>query len=83
MTNVLCFREGTIKVGDRVLSINGIDTSQCSLMEAVGILRHARNTVKLTIEYDVSVMGTSYHVFAHNDNVADVRVVVHVLSNFL
>ena len=44
-------------MGDRLLSINGIDTSRCNLVEAINALRHSRHAVTLLIEYDVSIMG--------------------------
>ena len=52
-------REGTMKVGDRILAINRSDVTACNLMEAVDILRHSTdNMTSLVVEYDVSYMGS-------------------------
>ena len=52
-----CDREGTVKIGDRVLAMNGLNVTQCTLAEALSVLRHADTRVTMLIEYDVSVMG--------------------------
>lgn len=49
-----------MKVGDRVLGVNGIDVTRSSLKEAVNIVRHSLRTLTLLVEYDVSVMGTLF-----------------------
>lgn len=51
------FREGTLKVGDRILCIDGVSVTQATLTEALNLLRKARDSVTLQIEYDVTVMG--------------------------
>ena len=55
----ILYREGTLKVGDRILSINGVTSAQCSLMDALALLRSSDVKVTLGVEYDVSVMGES------------------------
>ncbi len=52
-----CFREGTLKIGDRILSINGINVTGSSLSDALDILRQAEEVSLLLVEYDVSVIG--------------------------
>ena len=41
-----------------MLAMNGLNVTQCTLAEALSVLRHAERTVTLLLEYDVSVMGT-------------------------
>lgn len=54
----LCLsREGTIKPGDRLLSIDGIRLHGNTLSEAMSILKQCGQEATLLIEYDVSVMG--------------------------
>lgn len=53
------FREGTIKPGDRLLSIDGIRLHGSTLAEAMSILKQSGQEATLLIEYDVSVMGQS------------------------
>lgn len=50
-------REGTIKIGDRVLAINGINVNQSSLTEAYEIMQQCRGTTLFMIEYDVAIVG--------------------------
>jgi len=56
------FREGTIRSGDRIVSIDGIDVSRCSLLHAASLLtcRATASTNRravLVVEYDVNVNG--------------------------
>ena len=50
-------REGTLKVGDRILMINAVNGSQKSLSDAFLLLARPQTNVHLLVEYDVSVMG--------------------------
>ncbi|KAG7218930.1 hypothetical protein INR49_019430 [Caranx melampygus] len=50
-------REGTVKPGDRLLSIDGIRLHGSTLSEAMSILKQCGQEATLLIEYDVSVMG--------------------------
>ncbi|XP_069141413.1 glutamate receptor-interacting protein 1-like isoform X2 [Argopecten irradians] len=54
-------RCGLIQEGDRVLSVNGRDTCECSLEEVSRVLRQAKLHVELEIEFDIteSVMPSS------------------------
>ncbi|XP_047474021.1 glutamate receptor-interacting protein 2-like isoform X4 [Penaeus chinensis] len=49
-------REGTIKAGDRLVTVDGRDLTRCSLTEAQETLRRIERSATLTVEYDVSVM---------------------------
>ncbi|XP_073802312.1 glutamate receptor-interacting protein 1 isoform X39 [Danio rerio] len=51
-------REGTIKPGDRLLSIDGIRLHGASHAEAMSILKQCGQEATLLIEYDVSVMDS-------------------------
>ncbi|XP_036375874.1 glutamate receptor-interacting protein 1 isoform X6 [Megalops cyprinoides] len=51
-------REGTIKSGDRLLSIDGIRLHGTSHAEAMSILKQCGQEATLLIEYDVSVMDS-------------------------
>ncbi|KAM9705562.1 glutamate receptor-interacting protein 1 isoform 7-T7 [Menidia menidia] len=51
-------REGTIKPGDRLLSIDGIRLHGSTLSEAMSILKQCGQEATLLVEYDVSVMDS-------------------------
>ncbi|XP_041114215.1 glutamate receptor-interacting protein 1-like isoform X7 [Polyodon spathula] len=51
-------REGTIKAGDRLLSVDGIRLHGTSHAEAMSILKQCGQEATLLIEYDVSMMDT-------------------------
>ncbi|XP_066580709.1 glutamate receptor-interacting protein 1 isoform X4 [Amia ocellicauda] len=51
-------REGTIKSGDRLLSIDGIRLHGTSHAEAMSILKQCGQEATLLIEYDVSIMDS-------------------------
>lgn len=50
-------RAGIVKVGDRVLQINGCDMVNCSQFAALTILRGASEMVTMVIEYEVELQG--------------------------
>jgi len=52
-------RDGRLKVGDRVLEINGADSTKLPLSEAFELLSAGANadSVTLLVEYNVSVIG--------------------------
>ncbi|KAM7114996.1 glutamate receptor-interacting protein 1 isoform 16-T16 [Molossus nigricans] len=51
-------REGTIKPGDRLLSVDGIRLLGTTHAEALGILKQCGQEATLLIEYDISVMDS-------------------------
>ncbi|XP_075900322.1 glutamate receptor-interacting protein 1 isoform X3 [Nelusetta ayraudi] len=51
-------REGTVKPGDRLLSIDGIRLHGSSLAEAMSILKQCGQEATLLLEYDVSIMDS-------------------------
>ncbi|XP_030072277.1 LOW QUALITY PROTEIN: glutamate receptor-interacting protein 1 [Microcaecilia unicolor] len=48
-------REGTVRPGDRLLSVDGIQLHNATLTEAMSILKQCGQEATLLIEYDVSV----------------------------
>ena len=46
-----------MKIGDRILAMNGMNVTQSTLNEALTVVRHAEDRITLLVEYDVSVMG--------------------------
>ena len=52
-------RAGIVKVGDRVLEINGCNMKNCSQFDALTILRGASEMVTMVIEYEVELQGNS------------------------
>jgi len=56
------FRDGTIRAGDRILSIDGVDVTGCSLLHASSLLTcrassSTNHNLVLVVEYDVIVNG--------------------------
>ncbi|CAM4794610.1 unnamed protein product [Rotaria magnacalcarata] len=54
-------REGTLKIGDRVLAINGINVSGASLQDAHQVMKQCRGTTLFLIEYDVAIVDSIKH----------------------
>ena len=50
-------RDGRLKVGDRILEINGADSTKLPLSEAYDMLTSLDASVTLLVEYNVSVIG--------------------------
>lgn len=58
-----CFsREGTLKAGDRVLSIDGMPLNREKHADALTMLMQSGQEALFLIEYDVSVMGEHTHM---------------------
>ncbi|KAL7986145.1 hypothetical protein Chor_011311, partial [Crotalus horridus] len=49
-------REGSLKIGDRLLSVDGIPLHSVSHADALNILRQCNQEALIQIEYDVSIM---------------------------
>ena len=56
----LTFREGSLKIGDRILAINDYNVAHFSLSEASVFLQQSGRKISLLVEYDISLMG-EYH----------------------
>ncbi|KRX40400.1 Glutamate receptor-interacting protein 2 [Trichinella murrelli] len=51
-------REGRLRIGDRILAINGIDLRQQSLARITDLLSKSAGTVRLSVEYDVLIIDS-------------------------
>lgn len=54
--DVFC-REGTLKAGDRLLSVDGVPLHSASHSEALNVLAQCSQEAIFQIEYDVTIMG--------------------------
>lgn len=52
-------RDGRIKVGDRILQVNGYKVTHLSLTEMWSLLQQCEHQTAFTVGYDVAVMGKS------------------------
>lgn len=52
-------REGTLKIGDRILAINGINVLNATLQEAYFIMKQCKGLTLFLVEYDSAVVGES------------------------
>lgn len=50
-------REGSLKIGDRLLSVDGIPLHSMTHADALNILRQCSQEALFQIEYDVTIMG--------------------------
>lgn len=48
------FREGTIKVGDHLLAVDGVSLNSLTLADADAVLRQSDGACRLTVRYQVS-----------------------------
>ncbi|XP_078309567.1 glutamate receptor-interacting protein 2-like [Crassostrea virginica] len=55
-------REGSLKIGDRILAINDYNVAHFSLSEASVFLQQSGREVSLLVEYDVSLMGEHHRL---------------------
>lgn len=57
LTCTACCREGTLKAGDRLLSVNNVNLMNATHAEAIRMLQECGSEATLMIEYDISIMG--------------------------
>jgi hypothetical protein len=50
-------REGTLKIGDRILAINGINLFNATLQEAYCIMKQCKGLALFLVEYDSAIVG--------------------------
>ena len=50
-------REGTLKIGDRIIAINGINILTASLQDAYFILKQCKGLTLFLVEYDSAIVG--------------------------
>ena len=46
-----------MKIGDRILAINGINVGGATLQDAYNLMKQCRGTTLFLIEYDVAIVG--------------------------
>ena len=56
-------RQGTLKVGDRILKINAVDVREATHAEALALLRACSKQLTLEIEFDVTVHGMEMEMY--------------------
>lgn len=54
---VLVLREGTLRPGDRLLSVDGVPLHSASHNDALSVLAQCGQEALFQIEYDVTIMG--------------------------
>ena len=54
---MLPVRQGLIKIGDRLLTINYIDVTRYSVSAAMALLKKCKSEVTLDVQYDVTIQG--------------------------
>lgn len=54
---MIFYREGSLKIGDRLLSVDGIPLHSMTHADALNILRQCSQEALFQIEYDVTIMG--------------------------
>jgi glutamate receptor-interacting protein len=50
-------REGTLKIGDRIMAINGISVLTATLQQAYDIIKQCKGLTLFLIEYDSAIVG--------------------------
>ncbi len=50
-------REGTLKIGDRILAINGLNMMNASLNDAYCVIKQCKGIALFLIEYDSAIVG--------------------------
>jgi glutamate receptor-interacting protein len=50
-------REGTLKIGDRIVAINGINVVNASLQDAYFIIKQCKGLTLFLVEYDSAIVG--------------------------
>lgn len=53
----LFIREGTLRAGDRVLSVNGVALNRQKHADALTLIMQSGHEAFFLIEYDIAVMG--------------------------
>ena len=50
-------REGTLKIGDRIVAINGINVVNATLQDAYFIIKQCKGLTLFLVEYDSAIVG--------------------------
>lgn len=62
---VCVFREGTLRPGDRLLSVDGVPLHNTNHSDALSVLAQCGQEALFQIEYDVTIMGERAHTCTH------------------
>jgi len=54
---MLYYRDGSLKIGDRVVAVNDFSIVSLTLSEMNMLLTQCNDNTTFTVEYDVSVIG--------------------------
>ena len=86
--DLLTSREGSLKIGDRILAINDYNVAHFSLSEASVFLQQSGREVSLLVEYDVSLMGEHHRLqtatqYAIIHGVLFLKQLIHVLILYI
>ena len=55
-------REGTLRPGDRLLSVDGVPLHSANHSDALSVLAQCGQEALFQIEYDVTIMGETPHI---------------------
>ncbi len=58
-------REGTLRPGDRLLSVDGVPLHNANHSDALSVLAQCGQEALFQIEYDVTIMGERSHTHTH------------------
>ena len=66
-------REGTLKIGDRIIAINGINILNANLQDAYCIIKQCKGLTLFLVEYDSAIVGKLrvYLAFKHEKKKTD------------
>lgn len=69
-------REGTLKIGDRIIAINGINILNANLQDAYSIIKQCKGLTLFLVEYDSAIVGDYY---LYNNNNEKIKIKFHFI----
>lgn len=76
---VFVSREGTLRPGDRLLSVDGVPLHNANHSDALSVLAQCGQEALFQIEYDVTIMGERHHT--HTQTHENTRLHSHTLRH--
>lgn len=70
---VCVFREGTLRPGDRLLSVDGVPLHNTNHSDALSVLAQCGQEALFQIEYDVTIMGERAHALTHTRTHTEIK----------
>lgn len=70
-------REGTLKIGDRIIAINGINILNANLQDAYSIIKQCKGLTLFLVEYDSAIVGNYY---LYNNNNEKIKIKFHFIK---